>query len=76
MRNENIDISGEYIKLDSLLKFAGICGTGGEAKDRILSGGVLVNGKICLLRGKKIYDSDKVSINDVVLEVKTAIPGR
>ena len=30
---EKIRINTEFIKLDALLKFAGLCETGGEAKD-------------------------------------------
>ena len=44
----------EYIKLDSLLKFAALVGTGGEAKLVIAEGMVKVNGEVCTMRGKKI----------------------
>jgi len=54
-------ISTEYIKLDSFLKFAGMCETGGEAKEEILSGNVLVNGEACLMRGKKLRRGDSVT---------------
>ncbi len=60
---EKIKIEGEFIKLDSLLKFAGLVETGGHAKMEILSGSVFVNGEICLQRGKKIKSGDCVSFN-------------
>lgn len=60
MQTEKIQISTEFIKLDSLLKFAGAVGTGGEAKEAIQAGDVMVNGEICTMRGKKIRPGDQV----------------
>ena len=57
---EKIAIDTEYIKLDSMLKFAAAVGTGGEAKFVISEGMVTVNGEICTMRGKKLYPGDKV----------------
>ncbi|MCR4889115.1 MAG: S4 domain-containing protein YaaA [Ruminococcus sp.] len=57
-----ISISTEFIKLDALLKFASLVGSGGEAKMLIQDGQVLVNGEVCTMRGKKIRPGDKVSI--------------
>ena len=48
-------------KLDALLKFAGLCETGGEAKERIQAGEVTVNGEVCTMRGKKIRPGDDVA---------------
>ena len=50
----NIPITTEYIKLDALLKFAGLAATGGEAKQAIEAGEILVNGEVCTMRGKKL----------------------
>ena len=47
---EKIEISTEFIKLDSLLKFAALTGTGGEAKYCIAEGMVSVNGEVCTMR--------------------------
>lgn len=57
---EKITIETEYIKLDSLLKFAAVVGTGGEAKYVISEGMVTVNGEVCTMRGKKIRPGDVV----------------
>jgi len=67
---EKIKIGTEFIKLDALLKFASLAGTGGEAKARIQDGEVLVNGEVCTMRGKKIRPGDTVSIdgNEVIVE--------
>ncbi len=55
---EKIEIKSEFIKLDQLLKYAGIAATGGEAKWMIEEGMVEVNGEICLQRGKKCHKGD------------------
>ena len=57
---QQINIKTEYIKLDALLKFAGICVTGGEAKAMIEQGAVSVNGEACTQRGKKCRPGDVV----------------
>ena len=62
MQEEKIQITTEFIKLDSLLKFAAVVGTGGEAKDAIQSGDVTVNGEVCIMRGKKIRPGDRVEL--------------
>ena len=66
---EKILINTEFIKLDSLLKFAALVGTGGEAKVVISEGMVKVNGEVCTMRGKKIYPGDKVDFDRFSLEV-------
>ena len=58
----DILINTGYIKLDSLLKLAGVCQTGGEAKMRVLAGEFLVNGAVCTLRGKKLRAGDVVAL--------------
>ena len=66
---EKILINTEFIKLDSLLKFAALVGTGGEAKVIISEGMVKVNGEVCTMRGKKIYPGDRVDFDRFSLEV-------
>ena len=55
-----IVITTEFIKLQDLLKFAGLVETGGEAKVRVQGGEVRVGGEVCLQRGKKIRPGDEV----------------
>ena len=69
MKIEKIGISTEFIKMDSLLKYAGVCMTGGEAKTLIEEGMVFFNGEICTMRGKKVRPGDKVTVGDVTLEI-------
>jgi ribosome-associated protein len=64
MSKNSIKITTEFIKLDALLKFASMVGSGGEAKTLIQNGEVLVNGEVCTMRGKKIRPGDTVSLDD------------
>lgn len=57
-----IPIQTEFIKLDSLLKFAHVVSTGGEAKNIILDGLVFFNGEVCTMRGKKVRIGDKITV--------------
>ena len=60
---EKILIHTEYIKLDSLLKLAGLVETGGEAKLLIQNGQVQVNGEACTMRGKTLRAGDTVTLD-------------
>ena len=63
-----IRINGEYIKLDSLLRFASVASTGGEAKYLIQNGEVFVDKEVCTQRGKKIRPGSVVRCgNDIFL---------
>ncbi len=60
MKKAEVIITTEFIKLQDLLKFAGLVETGGEAKERIQAGEASVNGEVCLQRGKKLRPGDTV----------------
>ena len=64
-----VGIHTEFIKLDSLLKFAGLCDTGGFAKELVQQGAVQVNGAVCTMRGKKIYPGDTVQVDRFLVKV-------
>ena len=66
---EKVGITTEYLKLDALLKFAGLCETGGEAKLCVEDGLVKVNGETCLQRGRKIRPGDVVELDGEAVEV-------
>ena len=51
---EKIRINTEFIKLDALLKFAGLCETGGE---------------VCTMRGKKCRAGDTVELEGQTVQV-------
>lgn len=65
---ELVEITSEFIKLDSFIKFAGLTDTGGLAKELVLEGKVKVNGEVCTMRGKKIRPGDKVEAEGRVFE--------
>ena len=60
---ERIKIETPFIRLDALLKFAGVAETGGAAKLAIQSGEVKVNGEVCAMRGKKLYPGDRTELD-------------
>ena len=51
---EKIRINTDFIKLDALLKFAGLCETGGEA---------------CTMRGKKCRAGDTVELDGQTVQI-------
>lgn len=58
---EIITITTEFIRLQDLMKLANMVSSGGEAKVLIQDGQVLVNGEVCLQRGKKLRPGDTVT---------------
>lgn len=58
---ETVEITSDFIRLDALLKFASLVGSGGEAKTAINEGLAAVNGEVCTMRGKKLYPGDRVT---------------
>ena len=69
MKQQKVSIHTEFIKLDSLLKFAGAAETGGQAKEMVAAGAVRVNGEPCVMRGKKIRVGDRVATDEIEIEV-------
>ena len=57
---EEIFIRDEFIKLGQALKFAGLVGSGTDAKFVIQDGMVKLNGEVVYERGKKCYDGDVI----------------
>ena len=66
---QRIVIHTPFIKLDALLKYAGLCETGGEAKERVQAGEVRVNGEVCTMRGKKCGPGDTVELDGRAVRV-------
>jgi len=66
VEKENIvTIDEDMIRLDSFLKLSGALETGGRAKIVIQQGYVSLNGEVCLQRGKKIKEGDRVRFSGV-----------
>lgn len=57
-----MEITTEFIKLDSFLKAVNAVGSGGEAKMLIADGMVVVNGSIEQRRGRKLRPGDRVEV--------------
>ena len=70
--NKTIAIDTEFIRLQDLLKLAGLVPTGGAAKVDIQNGLALVNGEICLQRGRKLHAGDCVTFRGHTLTVSHA----
>ena len=66
-----IEVAGDFIKLDSLLKLAGIAQTGGEAKIRIAEGEITVDGEVETQRGRKLRDGAVVRGVGQAVRIKT-----
>jgi len=66
---KTVRITGEFIKLDSFLKHAGIVMTGGEAKVIIAGGEVLVGGEVTTERGRKLRNGAIVSARGNIFRV-------
>lgn len=66
---ETIKINEEFIRLDNLMKFSGLCNSGGRAKFLIQNGEVKLNGEVCTMRGKKIRPGDKIEYQNRMIEV-------
>ena len=68
-KNE-IKLDGEeFILLQSLLKYSGLCETGGEAKAVIAAGEVKVDGVVETRRGKKIRSGQNVFYKGLTVKV-------
>ena len=65
----DISINTEYIKLDQLIKFAGIAENGADAKFIIVDKNVTVNGETETRRGRKIRKGDIVTVGDQIINV-------
>ena len=63
MEKTEVKITTEFIKLDQLIKYAGIAYSGAEAKDMVVNGYASVNGEVCTMRGKKIRPGDVVTLD-------------
>lgn len=69
MDKEVIKVQGDFIKLQDLLKYSGLCETGGQAKFVIQNGEVKVNNQVCTMRGKKMRTGDIAEYNNKTIEV-------
>lgn len=64
-----VPIRGDTIRLGQLLKLADVVDSGGEARDYLEFGEVLVNGERETRRGRQLRCGDVVTLTDTVLEI-------
>lgn len=67
---ESIKLREEFIKLGQALKAANLVESGVDAKYEILEGNVKVNGKVCIMRGKKLYAGDVIEFDGVHIKIE------
>jgi ribosome-associated protein len=58
------------ITLGQALKAANLVGSGGEAKVRVQTGEVRVNGEVETRRGRQLREGDVVEVGDERLEIR------
>jgi ribosome-associated protein len=69
---QEVIINKEPVELYKLLKFQGLCSSGGEAKAVIADGLVTLNGEVELQKRKKLVSGDTVVFNGEALQVRLA----
>lgn len=69
---QEVIINKEPVELYKLLKFEGLCSSGGEAKAVIAEGLVSLNGAVETQKRKKVVSGDSVVFNDIELKVRLA----
>lgn len=74
MNKHTFTVSGEYIRLDDLLKLMGVAETGGQAKMIIQSGQVMLDGEVCTARGKKLRGGEIITVPEADEEITVDRP--
>lgn len=64
-----VTIEGDSIRLGQFLKLVGVMETGGEAKERIAAGEVLINGEVETRRGRQLRRGDVVTVGETRVRV-------
>ncbi|MCL1634254.1 RNA-binding S4 domain-containing protein [Luteimonas sp. SX5] len=62
----------DYVELNQLLKLTGLCDSGGAGKALVASGAVRVDGAVELRKTCKIRAGQRVSLDDVDIDVHGA----
>lgn len=66
---EKIEFEAEMISAKDLLKALNIIPTGGLGKHIIKEEGVLINGEVSHLAGKKLYKNDTLEFDDILITI-------
>ena len=65
-----VEITSEPVELYKILKFEGMAASGGEAKQLISEGHVLVNGKVETRKRKKIVAGDTIEFGQEIVRIQ------
>ena len=65
-----VEVTKEPLELYKILKFEGIVASGGEAKQVIADGQVLVNGNVETQKRKKIVSGDVINFGEEAIQIK------
>ena len=65
-----VEITSEPVELYKILKFEGMVASGGEAKQLISEGLVLVNGKVETRKRKKIVAGDTIEFEQEIIRIQ------
>ena len=65
-----VEITSEPVELYKILKFEGMASSGGEAKQVIADGLVLVNGEVETRKRKKIVSGDVIEFSSDKITIK------
>lgn len=57
----DVSIGGDGIRLGQFMKFAGLLDSGGDVKEAIIDGFVMVNGEVDRRRGRQLVVGDVVA---------------
>jgi len=69
-KHREVEIDREPVELFKILKFEGLCESGGEAKSMIEQGQVSLNGKPESQKRKKIMSGDVIKYAGQTLHIK------
>ena len=59
----DVAIDGDMIRLGQLLKLSGVAESGGEARELVAEGLILVNGEVETRRGRQLHRGDVVEVD-------------
>lgn len=66
---KKLEFETSMISLKDLLKATNLVSSGGLAKVIIKDQGVLVNGELCFVPGKKLYKNDQIIFEDYEITI-------
>jgi len=68
-----VSIKTPFIKLEQAMKLAQLTDTGGFAKNLIQNGEVKVNGEVCTMRGKKLRNGDRFTVENYEIIISAPV---